>query len=392
MKVIHFITDDKFLNSAIELFEDIEELDNRYINIIFDKDEPFQYITSNQVERKQISDIYEMITNPDLCDVIVLHNLASLPCQLIKEVNAKIKVVWFSWGFDIYENKKPQFPLIPLKHQIKPKTISLRYRLRLLNEGRRTYFKRLKVNDSHGRQDFIDAIHRVDYYSGVFPIEWDYLKKNSFFRAKQITFIYPPRIEYKSFDILYKNIFPKGNTIQVSHSATVLGNHRNTFWRLRHLDLKNRKILVPLSYGGDSLYRASVCKMGKRLFGDNFIPITAFMEYDKYVALTESVSVAIHNTVRQIAVGNIYINLWNGAKVFLPEDSINYKFFTKAGFHVFSIEKDLNQEEIDTPLSQEEIISNRKLIFQYNTYKMAKEKTINSFRQIANDISSSPIL
>jgi len=132
--------------------------------------------------------------------------------------------------------------------------------------------------------------------------------------------------------------------------------------------------------------------MGKRLFGDNFIPITAFMEYDKYVALTESVSVAIHNTVRQIAVGNIYINLWNGAKVFLPEDSINYKFFTKAGFHVFSIEKDLNQEEIDTPLSQEEIISNRKLIFQYNTYKMAKEKTINSFRQIANDISSSPIL
>lgn len=392
MKVIHFITDDKFLDSAIELFEDIEELDNRYINIIFDKDEPFQYITSDQVERKQISDIYEMITNPDLCDVIVLHNLASLPCQLIKEVNAKIKVVWFSWGFDIYQNKKPQFPLIPLKHQIKPKTISLRYRLRLLNEGRRTYFKRLKVKDSHGRQDFIDAIHRIDYYSGVFPIEWDYLKKNSFFRAKQISFSYPFEKDTLKEKDLFNDLYPKGTAIQIGNSGNVLDNHRNTLWILHNLNLSNRKIFVPFSYGGNHLYQMTVCKMGKKYFGNNLILLTRFIELKKYLTLIESISISIYNTQRQIAVGNILLNLWNGAKVFLPENSINYKHFKSMGYYVFSIEKDLTQNEIDTLLPEEHIIENRKKILKYHSFEAIKEKTINSFRQIANDISSSPIL
>jgi hypothetical protein len=385
MKVIHFITDDKFLNAAIKLFEEIHELDNRYINIVFDKDVPFEYISSDKVERINISNIHDIITNP-VCDVIVLHNLSSLPCEYIKQINEKIKVVWLSWGFDIYNNKKPQFPLVSLKNQIKPHTISPRYRIRLLNEGRRLFFKNLKNYDAKGRQDFIDAVHRVDYYSGVFPIEYDLLKKNSFFRAKQLSFSYPSDKEFKSSDVLYQNIFPKGNAIQISHSATVYANHRNTFWRLRHLNLHNRKIMVPLSYAGNSLYKATVCKMGKRLFGNNFVPITTFMKYDEYVALTESVSVAIHNTVRQIASGNIIINMWNGAKVFMPEGSINYKFFKGLGFHVFSIEKELNQTEIDTLLSKEDIIENRKLVLKHHTYEVSKEKAINSFRQIANDI------
>ena len=115
MKVIHFITDEKFLNSTIELFEEIEELDNRYINIIFDEDKPYQFLTSDKVEKINISDVHNIITNPSVCDVIVIHNLISLPCEHIMNIDKKIKVVWFSWGFDIYNNEKPQFPLISLK-------------------------------------------------------------------------------------------------------------------------------------------------------------------------------------------------------------------------------------------------------------------------------------
>ena len=91
MKVIHFITDEKFLNSTIELFEEIEELDNRYINIIFDEDKPYQFITSDKVEKINISDVHNIITNPSVCDVIVIHNLSSLPCEQIMNIDKKIK-------------------------------------------------------------------------------------------------------------------------------------------------------------------------------------------------------------------------------------------------------------------------------------------------------------
>ena len=100
MKVIHFITDEKHLNTTIDLFEDIKELENRYIVVTYDET-PFNYLDSNKIERVPITDIKGIISNPNLCDVIVLHNLTSLPCKFIKDINDDIKVVWFSWGFDI---------------------------------------------------------------------------------------------------------------------------------------------------------------------------------------------------------------------------------------------------------------------------------------------------
>lgn len=385
MKVIHFITDDKFLNSTIEMFEEIEGLNNRYL-IISDEETPFHFLTSTKVEKIKTSDINNVILDPTSTDVIVIHNLSSLPCEYIKEIHPKIKVVWFSWGFDTYNNQKPQFPLIPLKHQIKPKTMNLRYRLRFWNESLRLFFKNTNKKILIKRHIFIDSIHRIDYYSGVFPIEYDFLKKHPFFRAKQILFSYPFEKDTIKKENLYHDIFPKGKTIQIGNCGKILSNHRNTFWLLQKMDLKDRKILVPLSYGGNNLYRSTVYEKGRQLFGDKFIPLTSFIELDKYIELTKSVSVAIYNIIRQMAVGNILLNLWNGAKVFLPEDSINYKHFKSLGYKVFSLEKDLNQKGIDTLLSDEEIIENRKKILKYHSYIAIKEKTIKSFQLIESEL------
>ena len=385
MKVIHFITDDKFLNSTIEMFEEIEELNNRYL-IISDEETPFHFLTSTKVEKIKTSDINNVILDPTSTDVIVIHNLSSLPCEYIKEIHPRIKVVWFSWGFDTYNNQKPQFPLIPLKHQIKPKTMNLRYRLRFWNESLRLFFKNTNKNILIKRHIFIDSIHRIDYYSGVFPIEYDFLKKHPFFRAKQILFSYPFEKDTIKKENLYHDIFPKGKTIQIGNCGKILSNHRNTFWLLQKMDLKDRKILVPLSYGGNNLYRSTVYEKGRQLFGDKFIPLTSFIELDKYIELTKSVSVAIYNIIRQMAVGYILLNLWNGAKVFLPEDSINYKHFKSLGYKVFSLEKDLNQKAIDTFLSDEDIIENRKKILKYHSYIAMKEKTIKSFQLIESEL------
>lgn len=394
MKVIHFITDEKHLNTTIDLFEDIKELENRYIVVTYDET-PFNYLDSNKIERVPITDIKGIISNPNLCDVIVLHNLSSLPCEYIKDINDDIKVVWFSWGFDIYENVYPQFKLIPLKNQIKHKSYPLRYRLRILNEKRRLLFKKKDNNTKQERTNFIKAIHRIDYYSGVLSIEWNFLNNNSFFKAKQIKFNYPPQKGVYTESKLFKDLRPKGNNILVGNSGNDLGNHGNSFWILSKLNLHDKKIVVPLSYGGNSLYRSIVNKMGIKYFGNHFIALDSFIPEPDYNAYLQSFSITIFNIKRQAAVGNITNSFWNGAKVFLPEDSICYKHFKSQGYHVFSIEKDLNQKEIDSLLSDKMIIDNRKKIIKYHSYEAIKEKTTNSFRQIAKDLnipfSASPI-
>lgn len=386
MKVIHFITDEKFLNLAIELFEEIEELENRYINIIYDEDRPFQFITSDKVEIINISDIHDIITDPSVCDVIVIHNLSSLPCEQIMNIDKKIKVVWFSWGFDIYSNQYPQFQLIKLKNRIKTKTLNFRYRLRILNENRRLLFSKLFNKKEKDRKVFISAISRIDYYSGVYPIEYDLLKKNFFFRAKQIFFNYPTKKGLFSEENIYKQLKPKGDSIQISNSGAILGNHGNILNKMHNLNLNKRKIIIPLSYGGDSLYRSIVRKKFIKIFDGNCVPLTKFIQLEKYIELMESISVALYDYEQQAAVGNILYNLWNGSKVFLPESSLNYIFFKSIGVHVYSLDKELTQMEIDTQLQEKDILDNRIKILNYFSYDIIKNKTKKSFLLIENHI------
>lgn len=386
MKVIHFITDEKHLNTTIDLFEDIKELENRYIVVTYDEDSSFIFLESKKVEKVPITEINKIISSSSICDIMVIHNLCSLPCEYIKDINQNIKVVWFSWGFDIYANQYPQFKLIKLKNRIKHKTVSFRYRLRMMNESRRLFVSNLLNKKRKDQKSFVAAIHRIDFYSGVYPIEYDYLKKNSFFKAKRIYFNYPPKKNQYDTNLLTKDIHPTNNYIQIGNCGTKLGNHGNTFWRLKKIDLHNRKVIVPLSYAGDSLYRSIVLKRGQKLLGENFFPLTSFMKIDDYFKLIKSASIAIHNVEQQAAVGNILVNLWNGTKVFLPESSLNYQFFNSLGFHIFTIEKDLNQTEIDTILSDSDIIDNRNKIIQHFSFDSIRDKVRNSFLTIEQSL------
>ena len=56
------------------------------------------------------------------------------------------------------------------------------------------------------------------------------------------------------------------------------------------------------------------------------------------------------------------MSLWNGAKVFLSQDSLVYKYLKSIGLVVFSIQRDLNEREINTFLSKDEIMDNRRIV------------------------------
>lgn len=387
MKVIHFIIDDKFIDGTIALLDDFSWLENQYY--IYTNNKSFKYLTSDRIQIINKQQILKTITDTNSCDVIVVHGLASLPCKYICSIDKRIKVCWFAWGYDIYSNSYPQFPLIKLKNRIRPQTLDMtntliHYFKCFLREG----VYRLLPNKRKEHKLFIDAIRRIDYFSGVFPVEYELIKSNSFFRAKPIHYSYVSLSIKQLYrpEMISSVVLPKGGDIQVGHCSSILCNHRDTFNRLKKLSLGDRKVITPLSYGANNYYVSSVCRAGYKMFGNNFVPIKSFIPKEEYIQYMSSVSVAIFNIDQQSAAGGIKLCLWNGAMVFLPEKSIGYKHFRQMGFIVFCIEKDLTQENLDKGLSNEQIKWNRQLLSSTTTYEVLNEQIMNSFKTIQNDI------
>lgn len=148
--------------------------------------------------------------------------------------------------------------------------------------------------------------------------------------------VVPPRQEVDEIIARVRTIRKKdtSNVIVIGNSATKSNQHFDIFDRLSCLDLQNVKIYCPLSYG-DNQYRERVIIRGKELFGDNFVPITQYMSYEKYVEFLNSCDVGIYNLNRQQALGNISLMLNLGKKIY-TSDSIK-KYYEQFGYTLHSV-------------------------------------------------------
>jgi hypothetical protein len=129
------------------------------------------------------------------------------------------------------------------------------------------------------------------------------------------------------------------------------------------MNLPDSKLIVPLSYGFKN-YAEDVIQSGKEIFGENFSPITEFLPYQKYDEIVGSCGIVIMNHYRQQAVGNILMALYKGAKVYLRNSNILFKYFKRIGCHIFSIDDDLRNENPDAfvLLEPEQVESNRRVL------------------------------
>ena len=123
--------------------------------------------------------------------------------------------------------------------------------------------------------------------------------------------------------------------IIIGNSATVTNRHEKLFNKIANLNFKDIDLLCPLSYGND-LYRNEIVILGKRFFGDRFIPIVDYMEYDEYVSLLNSCDVGVYNHSRQQALGNISLMLHLGKKVYAPSNICDY--YEQYGYKIYNID------------------------------------------------------
>lgn len=187
-----------------------------------------------------------------------------------------------------------------------------------LNRLRKFILKRVKIHLTH--------------------IEGDSKLANDFYRSKA-KFIYHPVylsnvIELPLEPIENKEISSKKLNVLLGHSTDPSNNHIEIFEWLRGMD--NIQIYCPLSYGSYIEHKEKVKQKGLELFGERFIPIEHFMQFEEYKAFLETIDIAVFNHKRQEAMGVTLTLLSLGKEVYVNDNTTSFQSLKERGFQLFN--------------------------------------------------------
>ena len=115
----------------------------------------------------------------------------------------------------------------------------------------------------------------------------------------------------------------------------------------------DRKLFIPVSYGDEDMKKK--LKQFTNFNGSETNLLDTVLPINDYMKLINSCSHAFFGAIRQTGVGNVLHCLCRGVKIFFFKDSIVYKHFKRLGYLVYTIEDDLTQESLETPLTDEDV-------------------------------------
>ena len=321
MKILHCVTDDKFIDGAIALYDKDTRVENTWVHFVKENSCHLVYVKSTRVMICNIDKFDMLLAN---VDVVILHSLPSLPIENILAIPKNIKVVWYAWGYDMYDGWNP---LIPLKLYL-PKTLEI---YKAITKAP-TPFKALKrkIKELIYKNQYVSILQRIDYFSGVFPYEYSLIKKKySRFRAIPLDYY------YASPDFFIKDTCPTDMTnnfrnIMIGNSANITNNHADVLEFVnKYVNLsKQDKIILPLSYAGPQEYINIVKEIASSTLGAKatIVPLESYLPIDEYWDLASNCRIAIYAHVRQQASDNIFY------KVFCPLCK-SQGFSALVGFH-----------------------------------------------------------
>jgi dTDP-N-acetylfucosamine:lipid II N-acetylfucosaminyltransferase len=364
--------DIKFTPKVIELYEAARPNQNRFA-LVSDNKSPFDYQHPAIIFKDTFS-VFERCFL-DLvadADMIFMHFMDIPKLKLLGKIPRDRIVIWHSWGPDIVHAISPS-----------PDHANHKESTRLLLTGNSiTKYAVSRFKDIvKGAIDFRDEyrklvsenIGRINAMSTVSEIEYSLMKRE--YKANVPDYI---KCEYGYLDNLSTVSTQLGINILVGNSSFGYNNHIEVFKLLRRLNLKDRKILVPLSYGYEE-YRHSILEEGKRILGRDFEPILDFKPFEEYRKIMESCGFFISNSKVQMAAGNIYIALGLGMKVFLDKRNPLFHDAQKQGLAVHSInDLEENGTKALTPLSDSEKKKNGDIVIRMHS----KEFVLKQYKEI----------
>lgn len=351
--IFHLVNDEKVINRTIDIFESVFPGENLFI--VF-REYEFSHVRkgNNIISYKN----YKLVENFFTPSSVIIHLMTNRKIKFVnKYIGSTIPIYWVMWGSDLYDRL-----LMPKGYKLIDEKSSY-YKSNKLIRFLKSVVK--VPNDQARILRRISFIKKRVKYLVTSTIEDDYDIISAYYPSLREKIF--KGFSYYPIDVVIgksmDGITVSGNNIQIGNSGTHSNNHEYVFRILSTLDLKDREIIVPLSYSGEKKYKQCLIQKGYEIFGVRLKPITQFMPLTDYTNLMAECSVAIYGNWRQEAVGNIMVSLYLGAKVFISNKNPILSWASRHGFVVFELEC-ISQEVLDSPLEQIDKEKNRNVLLQ----------------------------
>lgn len=356
VRIIHVFDSSVISNSTIALFQKMERFDQTFIVIVPDKklSENRKELPGNIVYLNASDDLSNQIRKEiEAYDIIFLQALSYEKAKAIASGNFKKKVfIWGLWGYDLYNFVQYQ------RKDFNEDYGNSLTRKRGLKERLTDYYT---FNIVYKR-----AIKKIDICLFLLESDFNLLSGAISHQAQWMSACYQT---IENINAGNKEFSVSGNGILIGNSSTPSNRHGLVLNILKDVDLKDRSVVVPLSYG-DENYRKTVLEQGIMTFNNNFEPLLDFMKMEDYIKVLQKCTHTVMPHHRQQAFGSIVMMLLAGSKVYLSKSSPLYAWFKNAGIRLFSVEDDLILE-IHRELSDEDKNLNKKIL-----YAMLSEEVI----------------
>ncbi len=354
--ILHLVDDEKVINRTVDFFE--RALPGRNVFLCFCKKNEDGSYNPKYVSPCNVVYFYdESVDVPEFTvsevTKVIIHALFDYKVSFInKYIPFGVPVCWFVWGYDLYGQilDGMGYHLYPLRNS------KITFREWLNNRA-----KGLINYKSKQAQYFCTFISERVTSVGCCDGDYELMRHYHIIRdIPRVDYYYYP-IEDVLGDLFGKSISSDADLIMCGNSAAEANNHEYMLRRLQSLGVTTSKIVMPLSYCGTPEYIKKVCDCGSSLFGDRFVPVTTFLHLDEYNKLFLRAGLCVYASWRQMAVGNILVALYLGAKVYLSKHNPWLKDALNLGLKVYVFEN-ANSQSFTESITSKYKDSNRRVI------------------------------
>lgn len=352
---LHLLPDEKIVNRTIEIFESVFPGKNKYL--VFLNGKASKYVDNRHpnicLTQYGSNDFKKFVGETKQYDKIIIHYLSHYSIKFLNEIEHD-NIYWIEWGYDLFNMLlEPRGYRIYYQDSVLDKFI---YRNKIVE------FVHKKLRFLFPSKAALAAIAKIKYFVpdsmyDEYPLLLKYYPQFKHLEYKE--FFYYPIQQVVDNSIYNKRCY--GANIIIGNSASLTGNHLEVLRILSKIDLGERLVKLPLSYGGSPDYVRFLTDQGTSLLGDRFYSLTSYLSLNEYNNFLLDASYYIYNNYRQEAVGNILVALFFGGKVFLSDNSPLLAFYKRLGLVIYAV-SDLSKESLNTPMAEEDVLNNRKII------------------------------
>lgn len=368
--IIHFANDNIFIEAAYKTYEKAFPGKNLCVIILKDESHKIQHLSKIKTYKliyakdNFVNQAQAIISNAKL---LVFHGLYGNNAKIAAKLNTKgITTIGNVFGTEVYSNpylfdnklhgEKTRNEFILTKETSTKEPLIIEFK-RFLKK----YYDRLLRCKRDKWLVIIDAIKKMDYLGGFYEEKFQLyqdlriLKKT----AKPLFFTYYP------IGVIIKENQPYVDDVNIllGNSAAYENNHLEAFDFLQKLNIADRSVITPLSYGRND-YAEEIIRIGHNKLKGSFVPITTFLPLDEYQKVLQTCGILVMNHYRSQAAGNILTALHMGAKVYLSNKNILYRYFKRIGCFIYCIEEELLPENVEALqlLSLKQMKHNRNIL------------------------------